>query len=100
MLDANNYKQHPLYPIYLNYAQRALLGGGKGAFVMEQLQNDNPECYKLVMEDAKKLVMNIPIKDYQKEITKLLAKNLTNMANVVNHSNIIETYEGEMKSEG
>jgi hypothetical protein len=33
---------NPIRGIYLNYAMRALLGGGGGKFVMSQLKDDNP----------------------------------------------------------
>lgn len=45
-------KTHPLYCLYLNYAQRSLLGGGKGRFVMNQLQKDDPWLYSVIMKDA------------------------------------------------
>lgn len=40
--------------LYLSYACRALLGGGKGMFVMLELHDQSPEHYRLIMEAAKK----------------------------------------------
>ena len=42
-----------LFDLYLNYAKRALLGGGKGKFMMEQLKRSNPAVYHKIMEVAR-----------------------------------------------
>ena len=47
-----NYTEHPLYPLFLNFAQRSLLGVGKGTFVIDQLKTENPAFYKAVMDEA------------------------------------------------
>lgn len=44
--------------LYFNYACRALLGGGKGMYVMNQLYQQSPECYRLVYEAARLELMN------------------------------------------
>uniref|UniRef100_A0A6M3IEF6 Uncharacterized protein n=1 Tax=viral metagenome TaxID=1070528 RepID=A0A6M3IEF6_9ZZZZ len=40
--------------LYFSYACRALLGGGKGTFIMLQLYEQSPEHYRLTMDAAKK----------------------------------------------
>jgi len=44
--------------IYFNYACRALLGGGKGRFVMLELYGENPEGYRYVIAVAKKRLVS------------------------------------------
>ena len=39
--------------LYFHYACRSLLGGGKGQFVMEQLEKDSPGLYNEIMEAAR-----------------------------------------------
>jgi len=50
---SNESLEELLFDMYLNYAKRALLGGGKGKFVMEQLRKDNPAAYNKIMEVAR-----------------------------------------------
>jgi hypothetical protein len=40
--------------INIDYACRALLGGGKGQSVMNLLQEGNPDYYKRIMSEARK----------------------------------------------
>jgi len=40
--------------LHFHYACRALLGGGKGTFVMMQLYEKQPGAYREIMEAAKK----------------------------------------------
>lgn len=49
----------------INYACRALLGGGKGKSVMDQLQRQNPQYYQRIMGEAiKKLeVQGVKLSD-------------------------------------
>jgi len=42
-----------LFDLYLNYAKRALLGGGKGQYVMMRLRQENEELYRQVIRRAK-----------------------------------------------
>jgi len=42
-----------LFDLYLNYAKRALLGGGKGQYVMTRLRQEDEELYHRVMRRAK-----------------------------------------------
>lgn len=46
--------------LYLGYACRALRGGGKGKFVMQQLKGENPKYYKAVMKAARKHLGLLP----------------------------------------
>lgn len=39
--------------VYFNYACRALLGGGKGMYVMGELYKDSPESYYVVVKCAR-----------------------------------------------
>lgn len=39
--------------LYFDYACRALLGDGKGVFMMLNLYEDSPEAYRVFMEAAK-----------------------------------------------
>ena len=39
--------------LYLNYAKRALMGGGKGKFVIGQLRSQNPELADSIMDRAR-----------------------------------------------
>ena len=44
---------HLVTDLYFHFALRSLLGGGKGQFVMEQFEKDEPELYREVMEAAR-----------------------------------------------
>ena len=44
---------HLVAKLIFDYACRSLLGGGKGEFVMAQLERDNPEVHREVMEAAR-----------------------------------------------
>ena len=44
---------HLVVKLIFDYAVRSLLGGGKGEFVMEQLERDSPELHGEVMKAAK-----------------------------------------------
>ncbi len=46
--------QETLDQINIDYACRALLGGGKGQYVMEQLKKENPTYYERIMSEARK----------------------------------------------
>ena len=39
--------------LYFDYACRALLGGGKGMYAMNQLYEQSPECFRNVYEAAR-----------------------------------------------
>lgn len=99
METTSDYKSHILYPMYLNYAQRSLIGGGKGNFIMENLKSSNSQFYSVVMEDAKKIVNGIHPSQYRAELNRLVASNLLNMARTLDNQ-IKETYEGELSSDG
>ena len=45
-----------LFELYVDYACRALLGGGKGKFVMDKLRIEDPDFYYLVMKRAKEVM--------------------------------------------
>ena len=42
-----------VFDLLVSYGCRALLGGGKGQFIMRQLKADNPQLYRQVMEKAR-----------------------------------------------
>jgi hypothetical protein len=44
---------HIVDAIHIDYACRALLGGGKGKSVMEELKKVNPEYYEQIMSLAR-----------------------------------------------
>jgi len=46
--------QDELDKINTDYACRALLGGGKGQFVMEELKKENPAYYERIMGEARR----------------------------------------------
>lgn len=46
--------QETLDQINIDYACRALLGGGKGKFVIEQLKKENPAYYEQIMSEARR----------------------------------------------
>jgi len=79
-----------LADLYLNYAMRALLGGGKGQYVMEQLKTDAPDIYEAVMAGARTLLTRKGIypdklntKSRITALGTLVGHNLHNMANIV-----------------
>lgn len=80
-------RSHVLYPLYLNYAQRSLLGGTKGQLIMQELLSQNPDLYKVVMSDAKvqtdELLKTIPEKERAIALSALVSKNLLNMMSLV-----------------
>ena len=81
-----NYTDHPLYPLFLNFAQRSLLGGGKGTFVIDQLKTENPAFYKAVMDEALLLQKDNISKETSirtQELSKLTKENVHNMVNIM-----------------
>ena len=44
--------EHAITELYFDYACRALLGGGKGMYVMVQLYEHSPEVYRVMLEAA------------------------------------------------
>lgn len=42
-----------LFDLYVSYACRALLGGGKGRYIMDGLKEENPQLYFAVMNKAR-----------------------------------------------
>ena len=42
-----------LFDLYLNYAKRALLGGGKGQYVMMRLRQEDEDLYHQIMRRAR-----------------------------------------------
>lgn len=46
--------QETLDQINIDYACRALLGGGKGKSVMKELQKANPAYYERIMSEARR----------------------------------------------
>jgi len=43
-----------IFDMYVLYAKRAMLGGMKGIYMMEELKAASPELWTKVMEEAKK----------------------------------------------
>ena len=52
-----------LAQLYFDYACRALLGGGKGEFVMMQLYAESPEACRVVLEAARVSLAKTPNRD-------------------------------------
>ena len=81
-----NYTEHPLYPLFLNFAQRSLLGGGKGTFVIDQLKTENPALYTAVMDEAlllQKDNINKELNIRLQELSKLTRDNVKNMISIM-----------------
>ena len=81
-----NYTDHPLYPLFLNFAQRSLLGGGKGTFVIDQLKTENPAFYTAVMDEALLLQKDNISKELNirlQELSKLTRDNVKNMISIM-----------------
>ena len=49
--------------LYFDYACRALLGGGKGEYVMMKLYEESPETYRVVLEAARVSLAKTPNRD-------------------------------------
>jgi len=49
--------------LYFDYACRALLGGGKGEYVMTQLYEESPETYRVILESARVSLAKTPNRD-------------------------------------
>ena len=45
--------------LYFHYACRALLGGGKGQYVMEGLRKENPELCEKIMKVAREYLEEV-----------------------------------------
>jgi len=80
---------NPLAGLYLNYAMRALLGGGKGQYVMQQLKTDAPDIYEAVMAGARTLLARkgvypdkLNTNSRIATLKTLVVQNLHNMANI------------------
>ena len=81
-----NYTEHPLYQLFLNFAQRSLLGGGKGTFVIDQLKTENPAFYTAVMDEAlllQKDNINKELNIRLQELSKLTRDNVKNMISIM-----------------
>jgi len=52
MSDEKTLAEH-IVDVYFNYACRALLGGGKGMYVMNQLYGHSPETFRIIYEAAR-----------------------------------------------
>jgi hypothetical protein len=79
------YKDHPMYSLYLNYAQRSLLGGGKGTFVVQQLEEQDKNFYNVVMVEARYLQkknLSLPVKERIPKLVELVKNNLSELSNV------------------
>ena len=85
---------NPMVELYINYAMRALMGGGKGRFVMEQLKEDNPELHKFVMAEAQRSLDKLG-PEYKKDrirvLCDLVSGNLKNMVKIVEGKELGET---------
>jgi hypothetical protein len=82
------YRHHLLYPLYLNFAQRSLLGGGKGSFVMDELKAEDPQFYSYVMDEAlllqkDNLSKNLNSRERLKLMVELVKGNMNNMKDIV-----------------
>ena len=83
---AEELASNPLFELEVNYAMRALMGGGKGRFVMEQLKENDPEFYQLVMAEAQRRLDKLD-PEYKKDrigvLCDLVSGNLKNMVQIV-----------------
>lgn len=98
----NNYKSHLLYPLYLNYAQRSLLGGGKGSFVMDELKAEDPQFYSFVIDEALLLQKDNVTKSSSERLGVMCELVRSNVKNIGGVTNQIVEYnnkreEGETK---
>lgn len=72
--------------LMVSYGVRALLGGGKGQFIMEELRQDDPVAYKRVMAEAKRQYDELPAEyksDRIRGLSQVMQGSLGSMAEMI-----------------